>query len=373
MRLSSTTRAAHPAPPAYAGGSALPERARDGCTRGGSPGIFGKFGGYGASPTPAASSRSTHSSSTRRSQTVSSIAACTSPSEANRARHRDEREVLGLDVGQLVPGDGRRDRRVGPRPHRVRRGDRAVAGVLVVVDEHLLAPLLLPPRGRDELGRAPLDLARERERAAAHDRELPLRLDPAGDVDAAVARRLRPAGVADLGERLAHDRGDRLRVGEVGPGLRVDVDAQLVGMLGVGAPRGPGVEVDHGEVRGPRDLRQLGHAELVGVTPRGERDARRLDPLRALLGHALLVDLLALDPVGEAAQLRRSLAQRAHDPLADREVVADEVALRVPRRREQHLVGVRDLDDTLPDLDLDERRGHALTVSGPAIVSYYRK
>ncbi len=60
-------------------------RAGDGWTRFGSPGIFGKFGGYGASPTPAASSRSTHSNSLRRSQTVSSIPAWTSPSSANRA------------------------------------------------------------------------------------------------------------------------------------------------------------------------------------------------------------------------------------------------------------------------------------------------
>ena len=118
------------------------------------------------------------------------------------------------------------------------------------------------------------------------------------------------------------------------------------------------MEVDHGEVRGPGDLRELGHAELVGVTAGRERDARRLDPLGALLGHPLLVDLLALDPVGKAPQLGRPLAQRAHDALADREVVADEVALRVARGRKQHLVGVRDLDDTLPDLDLDERRGH---------------
>ena len=168
-----------------------------------------------------------------------------------------------------------------------------------------------------------------------------LRLDPAGDVDAAVAGRLRPARVADLGERLAHDRRDALRVGEVGARLRVDVDPQLVGMLGVGAPRRPRVEVDHGEVRGPDDLRELGHAELVGVPPRGEGDAGGLDPVGPLLGHALLVDLLALDPVREAAELRRPLVQRAHDPLADREVVVDEVALRLPGCREQHLVGVR--------------------------------
>ena len=105
------------------------------------------------------------------------------------------------------------------------------------------------------------------------------------------------------------------------------------------------MEVDDREVRGPGDLRDLGDAELVGVPAGRERDARRLDPLGPLLGHALLVDHLALDAVREAAQLRRPLVERAHDPLADREVVVDEVALRLLPRRKEHLVRVRHLDD----------------------------
>ena len=184
-----------------------------------------------------------------------------------------------------------------------------------------------------------------------------------GDMDAAVAGRLRPAGVADLRQRLAHDSGDPLAVVEIGSRLRVDVDAELVRMLGIGPPRRPGVEVDHGEVRRPDDLRELRHAELVGVSAGGKGDARSLDPLGALLGHALLVDLLAFDPVREAAQLGRPLAQRPHDPVPDRDVVVDEVALRVPGARKEHLVRVRHLDDALPDLELDERRRHRPTVS----------
>src|SRR5262249_36185151 len=117
-----------------------------------------------------------------------------------------------------------------------RRQDRPIARVLVVVDEDALASLLLPPCRRDELGRAPLDLARECERAAPHDAELPVRLDPAVDVNAAVAARLRPADVADLVEHLVHDRGDALRFGEAGAGLRVDVDAQLVRTLRIAPP-----------------------------------------------------------------------------------------------------------------------------------------
>src|SRR6478736_4767784 len=100
-----------------------------------------------------------------------------------------------------------------------------------------------PPRS------AALDLPREGERAAADDGELPARLDPHRDVDSPVAGSLRPALVAHLGERLAHDGGDPLPVRERRARLRVDVDPQLVGTVDVGAPRGPGVEVDHREVR----------------------------------------------------------------------------------------------------------------------------
>ena len=260
--------------------------------------------------------------------------------------------------GQLVPGHRRGDGRVGPAAHRVGRGDRPVARVLVVVDEDALAALLLPPGGGDLLRQPPLDLAREGERAAAHDRELPLRLDPAGDVDAAVAGGLRPARPPHLAERLPHDRRDALSVRERRPRLRVDVDPELVRLVDVGAPRRPRVEVDDREVRRPRDLRDLGDAELVRVPAGRERHAGRLDPLGPLLRHALLVDHLALDAVREAAQLGRPLVERADDPLADGEVVVDEVALRLLPRRKEHLVRIRHLHDPAADLELHERGRH---------------
>ncbi len=67
-------------------------------------------------------------------------------------------------------------------------------------------------------------------------------------------------------------------------------------------------------------------------------------------------------PVREAPQLRRTLAQRPDDPVADREVVVDEVALRVPGVGKQHLVRVGDLDRTVADLELDEGRRHPVTL-----------
>src|SRR4029453_16136702 len=62
--------------------------------------------------------------------------------------HGRDREVLRRDFGELVPRDRCGDRRARFRPDAVGRGNRAIAGVLVVVDEDALAALFLPPVGR---------------------------------------------------------------------------------------------------------------------------------------------------------------------------------------------------------------------------------
>ena len=115
------------------------------------------------------------------------------------------------------------------------------------------------------------------------------------------------------------------------------------------------MEVDRREVRRPRDLRDLRHAELVGMPPGREGDARRLDPVRPLLRHALLVDRLALGAVRVPLQLRRALVQRADDALADGHVVLDVVELGRFQLALEGLVGVRHLDGATADFELDER------------------
>ena len=57
-----------------------------------------------------------------------------------------------------------------------------------------------------------------------------------------------------------------------------------------------------------------------------------------------------------------ALAQRPDDPVPDRDVVVDEVALRVPGVRKEDLVWVRDLHGARPDLELHERRRHGGTL-----------
>ena len=139
-----------------------------------------------------------------------------------------------------------------------------------------------------------------------------------------------------------HDAGDLLRLGEAGAGLRVEVDAQLVGLLDVGAPGVPRVELDRRHLHRPHDRGELGDAQLVGRAPGREADLGRLDPVRRALGQPLLVDLLAVDALGIAVQHARPLAQRADDAVPDRQVVVDEVELGLAARREVHPVGIAD-------------------------------
>ena len=67
--------------------------------------------------------------------------------------------------------------------------------------------------------------------------------------------------------------GYLLGLAEPGAGLRVEVDAQLVGLLDVGAPRVPWVELHGRHLHRPDDRGEFGHAQLVG-RPAGREAAR---------------------------------------------------------------------------------------------------
>ena len=141
-------------------------------------------------PCPSRSCFATNSSSGSSECATSSIAACTSPRVAKSAGTVASVNAAGSTSGTSSQVSGNDTRASGSGRIGVRRGDGAVARVLVVVDEDAVALFLPPLRGR-ERRRAALDLAPDRERAAAHVAELPLRLDADVDVDAARARRLR--------------------------------------------------------------------------------------------------------------------------------------------------------------------------------------
>ena len=186
----------------------LGTRRRDGCTRGGSPGLLPVVRRpRRVALTLALLARRQLEQAVERAR------------DARRCPHADRRRAAnraGIVASVKSPGShastssqasGADTRASGVGRTEYARGDRAVLRVLVVVEEHAVA-LFLPPLARRERRRAPLDLARQRQRGAAHLVERPAPLDAHVDVHAARARRLRPADEPEVGERRVHDARD---------------------------------------------------------------------------------------------------------------------------------------------------------------------
>ena len=265
-------------------------------------------------------------------------------------RNGVEPQLGRLDVRDLAPT------RAGSRParrapaDRVARGDRAVARVLVVVDEDAVA-LLLPPFAGGVLRQAPLDLARQRQRRAADLDVVPARLDPDVDVDATRARGLRIADQSVLLEDVldAHRHlADRV---PAHPGHRVKIDPELVRTVEVGPAHRVRVEVDDAEVDRPDQMRRVVGDQLGRGSPAREGEGRGLQPVRRTLWHPLLEEELAVDAVDEALHRPGPLAQLVHRRLLDGDVVLGQVELGEPRLREEELVRVGQAHLVARDLD----------------------
>ncbi|OLC58683.1 MAG: hypothetical protein AUH76_16750 [Candidatus Rokubacteria bacterium 13_1_40CM_4_67_11] len=184
--------------------------------------------------------------------------------------HRRQGKVRGIGGIHFVPLERRRDPRLGGGPHGVRRGDRAVLGVLIVVDEDAMA-LFLPPLARGELGDAALDVARQRQRRAAHRVEAPAPLDAHQDVEAAAARGLGPAGEPHVPQRGVHHMRHLTHLRPLDAGHGIEVHAQLVGMVQVlGADR-MRVQLEAGEVGEPRQRSGVATTSIHGGRASGAR------------------------------------------------------------------------------------------------------
>ena len=173
--------------------------------------------------------------------------------------------------------------------------------------------------------------------------------------------------VAEVVEQDARLGGDAHGVGEVGAGLGVEVDAQLVGMVDVLVAHRPRMERDGAHLRRPADDGDLGRADLVGVPARRERDPRGLDVVGGSARDALLEEGVAaallprrehdarVHALGPPLERRRTPRERAHDPVLDGEVVLDDVELghggRALGRREDHAIGAAHAQLASPGVD----------------------
>jgi hypothetical protein len=189
-------------------------------------------------------------------------------------------------------------------------------------------------------------------------RERPARLDPHVDVHASPSRGLREAGVAEVAEEDAGLGRDPHGVCEVRPGLRVQVEPQLVRVIDVLAAHGPGMKGDRAHLGRPAHYGHLGGADLVRVPAGGELDARRLQVVRRATRDPLLKERVAaallargeddarVHALGPALERGGPAVEGAHDAVLDRQVVPHDVELRdrpgALRLRENHAIGARD-------------------------------
>ena len=186
------------------------------------------------------------------------------------------------------------------------------------------------------------------------------------DVHAAAAGGLREAAPAQLVEHLAQPAGDPRPRREVGAGLRVEVDAQLVGVVDVGAAYRPGVE-------GQRARGCAAHttaASSVGqissaVRPLGKVIVRGLDPVGSALGHPLLVERSPVDAVRVALEVRRAARRPRSACRSPSGRSSSTTARLVVPSWEVGLVGVGEAYGDPVDVQLDRRRGHASTLARP--------
>ena len=133
--------------------------------------------------------------------------------------------------------------------------------------------------------------------------------------------------------------------------LGVEVDAQLVRVIQIGAPHRPRVPVDHAQVHAPHQVRGVVGHQLTRVAAAGKRHGGRLQPLRRAVGHALLKERLALHAVHPALHHRRAIAQAAHDRVGALDVVVGQVQLGQLAFGKEQLAGVAQAQLLAADVD----------------------
>ena len=210
--------------------------------------------------------------------------ACRSPSLAKRSGHGRDRAVPRARRRRSRPTRSASRRSPSRQPaHRVRAGDRVVAGVLVVVDEHLVGLAVLAPPGRRRVARR----RAARPRARTQARHGARRRTPSG------ARSARRRGCPTR-RRSSASRPRRARRAPRGrrarPGGRVSNRQSGIGSRSIRHSSGRstsarrefhGMELDGRHLHRPDHVGELGHAQLVGVPARREVDPHGLAPTAA--------------------------------------------------------------------------------------------
>ena len=195
------------------------------------------------------------------------------------------------------------------------------------------------------------------------------------DVDPAAAAGLRESHQTGIIQHGAQLVCGACGVGKIGPRLRIEVNAQLVDLLGVRLGHRPGVVAECAEIRHPGDRRQFGRAHLIRGSARREGDRHGLDPVGHALGRRpLLIERLTMmvasgaeldvRPVAARPTLHgdRSVLERGEDAVPHGNHVGHDVELGQPDLREIDLVGAGHPYGAVTHLELDRWHRHWVSI-----------
>ncbi len=238
--------------------------------------------------------------------------------------HGQHRKIRRLAIWHLVPKKRRGNAGIRQRPHRIRRARCPILGVLVVVEEYAVA-FLFPPFRTGQCGHTPLHRPRQRQRCAAHFAKSPARFDAHIHMHAARAAGLGPTAKPELFEERLHFKRDSAHIFPVNAGARIEIHAQLVGVIKIGGANRMRMQLDAAQVHDPgQPSRIVDHDFFRGAAGRkGQR--HRPHPRGPIGGRALLIKGFRFRAVHETFQNDRAIADAGQRARRDRQVVAHQV------------------------------------------------
>ena len=124
----------------------------------------------------------------------------------------------------------------------------------------------------------------------------------------------------------------------------IEVDAQFIGVVEIVGAHGMRVQFQAREVGHPDERRGIARDDFFGAAPRRESQRHDVDPGRARLRRAFLVEEFAVDSVRVPDEDVGTAAGSAERSLGDHEIVTREIELRVAGLRKQDFLRVGDRD-----------------------------
>ena len=141
--------------------------------------------------------------------------------------------------------------------------------------------------------------------------------------------------------------------------LRIEIDAQLVGMIEVLRAHRMRMQIDAAEIDDPRQLCRVAQHDLARGAAGRELELDHFDPERPRFGRALLEEEFPLGAVDVAFERHRPAAGPPQRALGDGEVVADQIDLGDAALWKEDLLRIRDRDLAAFDLQQLLARRHA--------------